>query len=181
MTAAVPASFDEKLQEIAEFEQRRRTTVLTRLLKRIGPTRGFAAVYKRLGPAVDPWLMHKTDGRVSSRWYGFPALLLATTGAKSGQRRVQPLIYLRDGRDFAVVGTNFGQKHHPGWTANLLAHPQAEVEVGPVTLAVTAELADSGTWERLWPRFVELYPGYASYLSRTGGRAPRMFLLHPLA
>ena len=181
MTAASPASLDEKLQQVAEFERSRRTTVITRLLKRVGPTRAFAAVYKRLGPAVDPWLMRKTNGQILTRWYGFPALLLGTTGAKSGQRRVQPLIYLRDGRDFAIVGTNFGQTHHPGWTANLLAHPQAEVEVGPVTLTVTAELADSDAWERLWPHFVELYPGYESYLSRTGGRKPRMFLLHPLA
>jgi len=180
MTAAVPASLDEKLQLIAEVEQRRRTTVLTRLLNRIGPTRAFAAVYRRLGPAVDPWLMHKTDGKVISRWYGFPFLLLTTTGAKSGQKRVQPLLYIRDGRDFAIVGTNFGQKHHPAWTANLLAHPQGEVEVGPVTLAVTAELADADTWQRLWPSFAAVYPGYPSYLSRTGGRKPRMFVLHPL-
>jgi deazaflavin-dependent oxidoreductase (nitroreductase family) len=181
MTEAVSASLDEKLQRITEFEQAGRTTVLTRLLKRVGPTRAFAAVYKRLGPAVDPWLMRKTHGQIISRWYGLPALLLATTGAKSGQRRVQPLVYVRDGRDFAIVGTNFGQTHHPAWTANLLAHPAAEVEVGPVTLAVTAELADSDTWQRLWPNFVEVYPGYASYLSRTGGRTPRMFVLHPLA
>ncbi len=181
MTDAVSASLDEKLQRVTEFERGRKTTVITRLLRRAGPTRAFAAVYRRLGPAVDPWLMRKTDGRIISRWYGFPALLLATTGAKSGQRRVQPLVYIRDGRDFVIVGTNFGQLHHPAWTANLLAHPEAEVEVGPVTLAVTAELVDSDTWQRLWPDFVDVYPGYASYLSRTGGRKPRMFVLHPLA
>jgi deazaflavin-dependent oxidoreductase (nitroreductase family) len=181
MAEAVPASLDEKLQRVNEFEQGRKTTVLTRLLKRVGPTRAFATVYRRLGPAVDPWLMRKTHGQFVSRWYGFPALLLATTGAKSGQRRVQPLVYIRDGSDFAVVGTNFGQTQHPAWTANLLAHPEAEVEVGPVTLAVTAELADSDTWQLLWPNFVEVYPGYPSYLSRTGGRKPRMFVLHPLA
>jgi deazaflavin-dependent oxidoreductase (nitroreductase family) len=181
MTEAVAASLDDKLQRVAEFEQGRKTTAITRLLKRIGPTRTFAAVYKRLGPAVDPWLMRKTHGQLISRWYGLPALLLATTGAKSGQRRVQPLMYIRDGHDFAIVGTNFGQTHHPAWTGNLLAHPEAEVEVGPVTLAVTAELADSETWQRLWPNFVAVYPGYASYLSRTGGRKPRMFVLQPLA
>ena len=181
MSEGVLASLDERLQRVTEFERGRRTTVLTRLLKRIGPTRAFAAVYKRLGPAVDPWLMRKTHGRLISRWYGLPALLLATTGAKSGQRRVQPLVYIRDGRDFAVVGTNFGQQHHPAWTANLIAHPDAEVEVGPVTLVVTAVLAESDTWQRLWPRFVQVYPGYASYLSRTGGRQPRMFVLHPVA
>jgi hypothetical protein len=73
--------------------------------------------------------MRKTHGQIISRWYGLPALLLATTGAKSGQRRVQPLVYVRDGRDFAIVGTNFGQTHHPAWTANLLAHPAGQREL----------------------------------------------------
>ena len=45
-----------------------------------------------------------------------------------------------------VVGTNFGQRHHPGWTANLLARPDASIEVGPKRLPVTGELADQATW-----------------------------------
>lgn len=73
-----------------------------------------------------------------------------------------PLIYVRDGNDFMVVGTNFGQRQHPGWTANLLAHPDASIEVGPERLAVTGESADQPARERLWPRFVAIYPGYAS-------------------
>ena len=90
-----------------------------------------------------------------------------------------PPIYVRDGDDFMVVGTNFGQRHHPGWTANLLAHPDASIEVGPERLPVTGELADQATWERLWPRFVAIYPGYANYLTRCAPRKPRMFRLRP--
>ena len=78
-----------------------------------------------------------------------------------------------------VVGTNFGQRHHPGWTANLLAHPDASIEVGPERLSVTGELVDEATWERLWPRFVAVYPGYANYLTRCAPRKPRMFRLRP--
>jgi len=72
-----------------------------------------------------------------------------------------------------VVGTNFGQRHHPGWMANLLAHPDASIEVGPEQLSVTGELVDQATWERLWPRFVAVYPGYANYLTAAppGSRA----------
>ena len=92
-----------------------------------------------------------------------------------------PLIYVRDGDDFVVVGTNFGQRHHPGWTANLMAHADASIEVGPERLPVTGELVDQATWERLWPRFVAIYPGYANYLTRCAPRKPRMFRLHPLA
>lgn len=78
-----------------------------------------------------------------------------------------------------VVGTNLGQEHHRGWTANLLVEPDAEIEVEPERLAVTAKLADAATWDRLWQRSVALYPGYANYLESTGGRTPRMFVLRP--
>lgn len=168
-----------RLERVARFEAARRTTPVTRLLLVVGKTRGFARLYRVLGPMVDPWIMHRSRGRVASRVYGLPALLLTTVGRRSGQPRVSPLLYVRDGDDFAVVGTNFGQHHHPAWTANLLARPEAEIEVGPERLAVRAQLADEPTWQRLWPRFVAVYPGYASYLGRTGGRTPRMFVLRP--
>ncbi|HXV91953.1 MAG TPA: nitroreductase family deazaflavin-dependent oxidoreductase [Pseudonocardia sp.] len=94
--------------------------------------------------------------------------------------RLSPMLYVRRGDDFAVLGTNFGRRNHPGWTANLLAHPEASVEVGPERLTVTARTADSSVRDELWPRFVALYPGVAGHAERCG-RVPRMFLLHPTA
>ena len=168
-----------RLQRISSFEAARRTTPVTRLLLVVGRTKAFARVYRVLGPAVDPWILRRSKGKVASQVYGLPALVLTTVGRRSRQPRVSPLLYLRNGDDFVVVGTNFGQEHHPAWTANLIAEPEAEIEVGPERLAVSAELADADTWNRLWPRFVAVYPGYASYLGRSGGRTPRMFVLHP--
>jgi deazaflavin-dependent oxidoreductase (nitroreductase family) len=164
---------------VAEFEAARRRTPLTGILRSVGRTRSFAAVYRLVGPRLDPWLMHRSAGRMVSRLYGLPALLLVATGARSKESRTSALLYLRDGEDFAVVGTNFGQPRHPAWTVNLLARPEATVEVGPVRLAVVAELADGATWNRLWPAFCDVYPGYADYLGRSAGRVPRLFLLHP--
>lgn len=169
-----------RLVRVAEFEGARRVTPVTRLLAVVGKTRGFARVYRVLGPAVDPWILRRSKGRVASRVYGLPTLLLTTVGRRSGEPRVSPLLYVREGDDFVVVGTNFGQHHHPAWTANLLARPAAEIEVGPERLAVSAVLADDTTWQQLWPRFVGIYPGYASYLGRAGGRTPRMFVLRPV-
>lgn len=51
--------------------------------------------------------------------------------------------------------------------------------MGPEQLSVTGELVDPATWERLWPRFVATYPGYANYLTRCAPRKPRMFRLRP--
>ena len=152
-----------------------------RVLRRLGPTKGFIAFYRRFGPKVDPWVMRSRGGRTMTRLYGLPSLLLDTIGVKTGFVRTSPLLYVRDGDDFVVIGTNFGQLTHPAWTANLLAHPQATIEVGQVRVAVEAELVDQAGWDRNWPRFCAVYAGYARYLETCGDRTPRMFLLHPTA
>ena len=113
----------DQLRRVAAYEQRLRHTPLTALLRVLAPTRPFAAFYRRVGPRLDRFLIRASSGRVASRLYGLPVLLLSTTGAKSGQTRTTPLLYVRDGLDFAVAGTNFGHPAHPGWTANLLAGP----------------------------------------------------------
>jgi deazaflavin-dependent oxidoreductase (nitroreductase family) len=171
-------ALEAQLARIAAHERRRRTTLVTRLLRRLGPTRPFIALYRRLGPAIDPWLMRRTGGHIATV-YGFPMLLLTTVGAKSGLRRTSPLLYARDGDDFAVVGTNFGTHDHPAWTGNLLAHPAAEIVVANETVAVDAELTSPDAFERIWPRFTAVYGGYELYRKRLTHRTPRMFLLHP--
>jgi deazaflavin-dependent oxidoreductase (nitroreductase family) len=167
-----------QLGRVAAYEQRLRRTPLTALLGALAPTRPFAAFYRRVGPRLDRFLIRASSGRVASRLYGLPVLLLSTTGAKSGQTRTTPLLYVRDGLDFAVAGTNFGHPGHPSWTANLLAEPAAVIEIGPERIGVTAELADAETYRRVWPRFLSVYPGYGHYASRRDV-PPRMFLLHP--
>ncbi len=176
MTTYDASSLDEKLRRIADHERGLRP--MPRVIRFAGRTRAFAAFYRRYGPEADIRLFRKTQGQGALR-RGFPELLLTSTGARSGSPRMSPLIYVRDGDDFVVVGTNFGQQHHPGWTANLMAHPDAAIEVGSERLAVTAELADPATWQRLWPRFVAIHPGYENYLARCAPRRPRMFRLRP--
>ena len=168
-----------QLDAVAGYEHSVRPGAVTSLFRKLGRTAGFARVYRVVGPKIDPQIMKIKDGAVIAKIYGFSFLVLHSTGAKSGQPRVSPLVYVRDGDDIALIGTNFGQPKHPGWTANLLAHPEAEVVIGPERLKVTAELVDEATWARLFPAFVAVYPGYADYLGRREGLTPRMFLLHP--
>jgi deazaflavin-dependent oxidoreductase (nitroreductase family) len=178
MTEIVSEDLPAKLERVAAHERRIHDTPMTRVFRRVGPTRAFAEIYPHIGPHIDPWLARMTRG-LQSRVYGIPGLVLTTTGARTGRRRRCSLIYVRDGRDFAVVGSNFGRPGHPAWSANLLARPEASIDVGPEQLAVTAELADDETRERLWPRFLEMYPGFGAYGTRSAPRVPRMFLLHP--
>lgn len=150
----------------------------TRVLKRLGHRRWMAAFGRRMVPA-DRWVQRRTGGRVAMMGRGFDALLLTTTGRQSGQPRVSPLVYARVDGGFVVAGTNFGQPHHPAWTANLLAHPDATVSVGGESAAGRARLvADGPERERLWRAMTAVWPAYDTYAARAG-RPIRLFLLSP--
>jgi len=168
------------LERIAQHEATMRPGLVTRFFRAIGRTAGFAALYRRIGPKLDTWLQRRFKGSFTARIYGIPALLIVTTGAKSGLPRTSPLLYVRDGDDFIVVGTNFGQEHHPAWTNNLQANPRATIEVGPERLTVDAVLVSDADFPGQWNKLVQLYPGYAGYLARSG-RHPRMFRLRAVA
>jgi deazaflavin-dependent oxidoreductase (nitroreductase family) len=180
MDATSKSSLRARLDRIAAHETTRRTTLMTKVFRAVGPTRPFVAFYRRFGPIVDPWLMRKTGGQIATKVYGFPVLLLVTVGAKTGQKRTSPLLYAREGDDFFVVGTNFGTKDHPAWTGNLLKTPSAEIVVGEDTVPVEAEVVDEDTFKRIWPRFSSVYAGYDKYLERLTHRDPRMFRLRPV-
>jgi len=178
----MPASLRAQLDRIAAYEGTRRSGLVHRATRRLGKTAAFARVYRVVGPKIDPKIGAIKDGRYLATVYGFPILMLHHTGAKSGQKRVSPLVYARDGDDFALVGTNFGQAKHPAWTFNLLAHPDVAVGIGGEHLRVRADLIDDqAAFDRLWPQFVDAYPGYANYLTRRPDLPPRMFRLRPQA
>jgi deazaflavin-dependent oxidoreductase (nitroreductase family) len=164
------------LERIAAYESTLRRGVVTSFLRVAGKSPLFALLYRRIGPIIDRWIARRGNGWFTARVYGMPALLLTCTGAKSGLPRTSPLLYVRDGDDFVVVGTNFGQQHHPAWTNNLLANPRAVIEVGPEKLDVTGVAVTEQEFKSLWGKFNEIYPGYAGYLERSG-RMPRMFRL----
>jgi deazaflavin-dependent oxidoreductase (nitroreductase family) len=181
MTSVLTPQADDlraALQRIADYESGVRPGAINRALLALGTTRGFALIYRRLGPPLDTWLYRTFQGRVSARVYGLPGLLLSTTGARTGVVRTVPLVHLRDGDDFLVTGTSFGRPNHPAWTNNLLKHPEAQIEVGPVRLHVRAALVDEAGFREAWPRFVAVSPAYERYLARSG-RVPRVFRLVP--
>lgn len=168
---------EETLSRIEALERSVRPTLMTRILRLLGQSKLFGSIYKHIGPRLDPWLMKRMP--LLMRIYGLPALVLTSTGARSGQPRTVPLLYVRQGESFVVLGSNFGQLHHPAWTANLLAHPEASIQIGPERLAVTASLLDPALYDETYQRFVAIYPGYANYLKWCGDRKPRMFVLQP--
>ncbi|MBV8703027.1 MAG: nitroreductase family deazaflavin-dependent oxidoreductase [Acetobacteraceae bacterium] len=123
--------------------------------------------------ALNTWVYRLSGGRIMGRMpSGAPICLLTTTGRTSGQRRTAPLLYLADGDDFIVVGSQGGAPRHPGWFLNLEANPRAEVELGRRRVLVTARRLSEAERDRLWPRLVAMYPPYEDYRRRTARSIP---------
>ncbi|HLX57173.1 MAG TPA: nitroreductase family deazaflavin-dependent oxidoreductase [Ktedonobacteraceae bacterium] len=111
-------------------------------------------------------------GKVGGMWEGKPLLLLTTTGAKSGQRRTNPVVYLRDGDRLLVFGSKGGAPTNPDWYHNLLAHPQVTVEVGSETYEATATVLSGEERDRLYAMQAQLSPQFAGYQARTTRKIP---------
>jgi deazaflavin-dependent oxidoreductase (nitroreductase family) len=95
-------------------------------------------------------LYERTDGRVGKHVGGSDALLLHTTGRRTGKPRTAALLYARDGDACVVVASNGGAPRHPGWFLNLRADPQVEVQVGRRRWRARARTATGDERERLW-------------------------------
>lgn len=151
---------------------------LTATVHRLGHTRWFA----RLGRAtsrLDRRLQKASGGRWSTLGKpSIPQLILTTTGRKSGEPREAVLVYAVDGDGWVLIGSNWGQAHHPAWSGNLLADPHATVTIAGVTTPVVATLADDDERARLLPAMLAVWPAYTSYAERAD-RELRVFRLAP--
>ena len=115
-------------------------------------------------------------GELGGQWEGAPLLLLHSTGAKSGQERVNPMMYQPVGDDYAVFASKAGMPTNPDWYHNLLAHPEATVEVGDQVVEVTARIAADEEREPIWEKQKSLYPGFADYEQKTTRTIPVVIL-----
>jgi deazaflavin-dependent oxidoreductase (nitroreductase family) len=77
------------------------------------------------------------------------------------------LIYERDGDDFLVVASMGGAPQHPDWYRNLLAHPEARIQVRADHMEVIARTAGEDEKSRLWEIVTGQWPNYDAYQSRT--------------
>jgi deazaflavin-dependent oxidoreductase (nitroreductase family) len=118
----------------------------------------------------------ETDGEVGYLWNGATALLLTTTGRKTGQPRTQPLIFARDGDDYLVVASMGGAPKHPSWYLNLVDHPDAEVQVKGDVVPVRAHTATDEEKPRLWKIVTGQWPNYDVYQTRTDRQIPVVVL-----
>jgi deazaflavin-dependent oxidoreductase (nitroreductase family) len=153
-------------------------TALDRSLQRFAKTRIGGLLFITVFPAIDKRIMPLTKGRIRVG-VRQPVLLLHTIGAKSSQRRVTPLLYTAHGEDFILVASKAGAEKHPAWYHNLIAHPEAEVEVDGELVAVSAHEAEGTEREELWRLVNDNYAGYETYQRRAGSRRIPVIVLSP--
>lgn len=151
---------------------------LARLGARFAATKPGSWTIRTLMP-LDRRLLVRSNGRRTVLGpIGAPVMLLETIGRRSGQPRLSPLLFARDGGHVVVVGSNFGQEHHPAWTANLIANPSAVAVVGGQRIPVRATLLDGDEAEAAYQKMVDLASTYSAYRGRTDRRI-RVFRLTP--
>jgi deazaflavin-dependent oxidoreductase (nitroreductase family) len=145
--------------------------------------------YSRFTTSIPDWLLRLlgkwnvpiyrlTRGRLMGHVGKAPVLLLTTTGRKSGQQRTAPVLFMADGDRYVVIGSNAGNERSPAWALNLVANPEAEVQVRANRRTVRARVADGEEREDLWRRANEQYAGFDDYKHRTA-RDIRLFVLEP--
>lgn len=121
-------------------------------------------------------------GRLAGHIPGMPAariLLLEHTGARTGTRRVSPVMYHQDGDAIAIAASKGGQPSHPAWFHNLKAHPDATIQIAGVKRPVRARIATDEEREHLWPKFLAFYPDYDFFQRLAAPRQIPVMILEP--
>lgn len=107
--------------------------------------------------------------------FGRALVLLHHTGARTGVERVSPVAAIPDGDGWLIAASKAGAPDNPAWFHNLLAHPDAEIEIpaedgaaqGISTVPVRARRLDGAERDAAWERFTAMSSGFADYQRKT--------------
>jgi deazaflavin-dependent oxidoreductase (nitroreductase family) len=118
----------------------------------------------------------ETDGAEGHDWQGTTALLLTTTGRRSGEPRTAALIYQPHGDDYLVVASKGGNPEPPAWYVNLQANPEVEVELPGERFRARARTAGPDEKPELWKLMTSVWPDYDTYQAKTDREIPVVVL-----
>ena len=133
--------------------------VIKRAYAALAATRLSRFVSRHVSWKLDPLLLRATRGRLATTLV-FPTAVLETTGARSGARRRNAVIYFHDRDQVTIVASNAGSPRHPSWYHNLRAHP--DVVFGGIPMRATV-VRDEAERDRLWQLADRVFPAFASY------------------
>jgi deazaflavin-dependent oxidoreductase (nitroreductase family) len=134
----------------------------------------------RFSGKFNAWIYRASRGRVAGRWAHEPILVLTTTGRRSGEWRSTTVLYHADGEHLIVIGSNTGSDRPPAWALNLVANPDAEVQIRSERFPVRARVAEGDERAALWAVMNDIYAGFGEYRERTD-RDLLVFVLTPNA
>jgi F420H(2)-dependent quinone reductase len=128
----------------------------------------YSDVFLKLMSRLNTWMYRRNNGEgLGGTFQKIPVALLTTTGRKSGQPRISPLYFLRDGDRVVVAASRGGSDRNPMWYGNLKANPKVQVQIKSEVLDLTARDANEEERARYWPQLVQMYPTYEDYKSWT--------------
>jgi F420H(2)-dependent quinone reductase len=127
-------------------------------------------------------LYRRSGGRIGGHLPGWPetrVVLVDHTGAKSGAKRTSPVMYFEDGDAIVIMASKAGQPTHPAWFHNLKASPDTTIQIGSMVRKVCARVATDEERDRLWSKFVAMYPGSEFYQRNAKSRKIPIVILDP--
>ncbi len=119
---------------------------------------------------------HLVDFRPGGGFDDTPCLILKTTGRRSGEAKLLPLIYGKDGDRFVIVASKGGAPKHPAWFLNLEANPEVEFQVADKKYRGVAKGVDGAERDRLFKAMAVDFPPYNAYRDRTSREIPVVVL-----
>ena len=153
---------------------------LMRLFHQFLAWRPISWLMARILHHADTLVLRLSSGKLTiAQISGLPIIELTTTGAKTGRKRTLPLTGLPDGDKYALIASNFGQAHHPGWYHNLRANPECIVRKDGQVRSYIAREADEQENKYYYDMAVAYYIGYAAYKQRAGERKIPVMILEP--
>ena len=150
--------------------RRRQLSGIERLGERFAQSKQGSWFYINVAMRVDRVLLPLSRGRMSIS-VGQQVGMLESVGAKSGEVRRTPLLFIRDGNQVILIASMGGAPRHPSWLHNIRANPRVRfLGPGGTTGDYVAREAEGDERARLWDEAVDYYAGYATYKVRAGKR-----------
>ena len=155
-----------------------------RFMQRVASSRAGA---RFLAPALhrlDRIVLKLSGGKttMTSILGGLPVVYVTATGANSGLPRSLPLIFIQDRANsdsFALIASNYGQRHNPAWYYNLKANPRAQCAIAGQTEEYIAHEAEGEEYDRYWQAAADTYIGYPLYKQRAAHRRIPIMVMTP--
>jgi deazaflavin-dependent oxidoreductase (nitroreductase family) len=110
---------------------------------------------------------------------GDPIVVITSVGAKSGKLRKNPVMKVERDGTYVAIASKGGAPEHPEWYHNFVAHPEVDLQDGPVKKTYRARLLEGDERAEWWQHAVDTWPTYGEYQKKTDRQIP-VFLLEPL-